>query len=383
MFDLILVLAVVAAACAVPGTFLVLRRMALVSDAVGHVLLLGIVLAYFAVGDPDSPWLMVGAATAGLVTVALVEVLQRTRLVKADAAIGLVFPALFALGVLLVSVTHLKSQHLDIDRVLLGQPDLAVYPRWEVFGVAVPPVWVMAAVLALNVALCVLFFKELKLSTFDPGLAASLGFRPGLLHYGLMAAVSVTAVAAFDAVGPVLVVGFFVVPAAAAFLLTDRLGVMIALACAVGTLGAAIGVFAAARLDANTAGTVAAALGVLFALAFLFAPHRGQVARLLNYRAQRLRFEETMLAVHLYQHEGTPAEADESRIDGLHEHLSWDAGRVARVVERATDDGLVARAGDLLKLTEAGRERARAVFGDDPEHRAGGGLTSRGPERTG
>src|SRR4051812_18218306 len=118
MAELILVLAVVAAACAVPGVFLVLRRMALGSDAIGHVLLLGIVLAYFATRDLDSPWLLVGAAVAGLVTVALVELLQRTKLVKADAAIGLVFPALFALGVLLVSVKA-RNIHLDVDAVLL------------------------------------------------------------------------------------------------------------------------------------------------------------------------------------------------------------------------------------------------------------------------
>jgi manganese/zinc/iron transport system permease protein len=224
----------------------------------------------------------------------------------------------------------------------------------------------MAAVLVLNVALCALLFKELKLSTFDPGLAASLGFRPGLLHYGLMAVVSVTAVAAFDAVGPVLVVGFFVVPAAAAFLLTDRLGVMIALACGIGTVGATVGVFGAERLGTNTAGAVAASLGVLFAVAFLFAPHRGQVALLLKRRGQHRAFEETMLAVHLYQHEGTPAEADEARVDGLHEHLSWGTARVATVVERATENGLVVRAGELLKLTDLGRERARAVFGEAP-----------------
>ncbi len=366
MAELILVLAVVAAACAVPGVFLVLRRTALVSDAIGHTLILGIVLAYFATRDVDSPWLLVGAALTGLLTVVLVELLQRTRLVQADAAIGLVFPALFALGVVLVSVSHVRSVHLDIDAVLLGQPDLATVPRWRVAGVAVPPVWVMGAVLAANVGLCGLLFKELKLSTFDPGLAASLGFRPGLVHYGLMAVVSVTAVAAFDAVGPVLVVGFFVVPAATAYLLTDRLAVLIGLACGVGAAGAALGVVAADRLDTNTAGAVAAALGVLFGLAFLFAPGRGQVALLLKRRERRRAFEETMLAVHLYQHEGTPAEADEARRDGLHRHLNWTPARVAVVVERASERGLVVRDGEVLKLTDAGRDRARAVFGEIP-----------------
>jgi manganese/zinc/iron transport system permease protein len=337
--------------------------MSLVSDAIGHVLLLGIVLAYFATRDIDSPWLLFGAALAGLLTVVLVELLQRTNLVKADAAIGLVFPALFALGVVLVSVKT-RNIHLDVDAVLLGQPDLATIPRWHFFGVAIPPLWVMACVLALNVCLCALLYKELKLSTFDPGLAASLGLRPGLIHYGLMAIVSVTAVAAFDAVGPVLVVGFFVVPAATAFLLTDRLGVMIALACGIGAIGAVIGVKLATTFDTNTAGAVAAALGLLFTMAFLFAPSRGQIALMLRHWQQRRSFEETMLAVHLYQHEGTATEADEARVDGLHRHLYWKADRVAAVVERAITNRVVVRSGDLLKLTDAGRERARAVFGD-------------------
>ena len=321
--------------------------MALVSDAIGHTLILGIVLAYFATRDIDSPWLLVGAALTGLATVALVELLQRTKLVQADAAIGLVFPAFFALGVVLVSVKT-RNIHLDIDAVLLGQPENADIPRWKLFGVLVPPAWVMSAVLALNVGLCLLLFKELKLSTFDPGLAASLGFRPGLMHYGLMAVVSVTAVAAFDAVGPVLVVGFFVVPAATAFLLTDRLGVMIVLACGIGAVGAWLGVLAAVQIETNVAGSVAAALGLLFAAAFLFAPGRGQIAMLMKRREQRRAFEETMLAVHLYQHEGTPAEADEARLDGLHHHLRWAADRVAPVVERATENGLVVRNGEVL-----------------------------------
>src|SRR5207253_9954992 len=111
-----------AAACAVPGVFLVLRRMAILSDAISHVLLLGIVVAFLAVGDLRSPLLLVGAATAGLASVVLVEALQRTRRVKEDAAIGLVFPALFSLGVILVS-RHAGNVHLDTDAVLKGGLD--------------------------------------------------------------------------------------------------------------------------------------------------------------------------------------------------------------------------------------------------------------------
>ena len=359
--EIALVLVVVAAACALPGVFLVLRRVALVSDAIGHVLLFGIVLAYFVTRDLDSPWLLLGAAATGVLTVALVELLQRTRLVKEDAAIGLVFPALFAAGVLLASV-YLRNTHLDVDSVLLGDPNLATEPRWSVAGVAVKPLAVMGAVLGLNLTLLVVFFKELKLTTFDPALATTLGFRPGLVHYALMTVVSVTAVAAFDVVGPVLVVAFFVVPAAAAYLLTDRLGVMLGLAAGIGAAGAWVGTRAAVRLDTNVAGTVATALGVLFALAFVFAPGRGLLAQFARRWRQARAFHETLLTIHLLQHENTAAEADESRSDRLHTHLRWAAGDAAGVVRRATRHGLVTRAGDLLKLTESGRVRAREML---------------------
>jgi manganese/zinc/iron transport system permease protein len=363
MTELVIVLGVVAAACALPGVFLVLRRMSLVSDAIGHVLLLGIVLAYFITREIQSPWLLVGAMLTGMATVVLVELLQRTRLVQVDAAIGLVFPALFALGVLLVTI-FVPNVHIDVDAVLVGQPELANEPRWDLFGFKLQPLTILTAVLLLNIGLCVLLYKELKVSTFDAGLAATLGFPPGGLHYGLMAVVCVTAVAAFDAVGPVLVVGFFVLPAATALLLTERLSRVLVIAVAVGVLGAVIGVRVADRLDANTAGSVATALGLLFALAFLFSPIHGQVVQLVRRRKQRLFFEETMLVVHLYQHEGTQAEAEEARLESLHRHLSWPPERVLQVVNRALAHGTVVTSGSVLKLTDHGRQQAQAVIGD-------------------
>jgi manganese/zinc/iron transport system permease protein len=359
--ELALVLAVVAVACALPGAFLVLRRSAMTADAVGHVLLFGIALAYLAVRDLDSPWLMVGAAASGVLAVALVEALEKSGRVKADAALGLVFAALFAGGVLVVSVS-VRNVHLDVDQVLLGVPELATEPRWELFGTLVAPVWVLGAVLVLNAALVALFYKELKHSTFDAGHAAALGFRPALVHYGLMTVVSVTAVAAFDAVGPVLVVGFFVLPGATAYLLTNRLGVLLVLAALAGALGALGGTFAASKYGTTTAGAVTTALGALFALALALAPERGLIAQAVQRVKRKRRFQELMLAVHLLTHEGTPQEAEEARLGGLHEHLNWPPDRVARVAARAARNGWVAREGDLLKLTAAGRAAARAVF---------------------
>jgi manganese/zinc/iron transport system permease protein len=362
--ETILVLAAVAAACAVPGVFLLLRRMALASDAISHVLLFGIVLAYFATGDLASPWLFAGAAASGVLTVSTVELLQRTKLIASDAAIGLVFPALFALGTLLASL-YLRNTHLDVDRVLLGSAELSTLDRFTLFGEDIAPrsLVVMLGVAILNLGLLLLGFKELKLATFDAALAATLGFAPAALHYGLMTIVSFTCVTAFDAVGPVVVVALLVVPAASAYLLTDRLGTMILLSIALGILGAVLGTWLALELDTNIAGTVASMQGALFGLIYLMAPKRGLIAFILKRRHQRRRFYETTLAIHLFQHEGTPAEADESRLDRLHRHLRWLPADVNTIVKRSERQGLVERQGELLKLTASGRERARQVLG--------------------
>jgi manganese/zinc/iron transport system permease protein len=225
----------VAVSCALPGVFLVLRRMALMSDAISHTVLLGIVLAFFVVKDLTSPLLIVGAAATGVLTVALVEALQRTGLVKEDAAIGLVFPALFSIAVILIT-RFAADVHLDTDAVLLGEIALAPFRRVEVAGHDLGPraLWVMLGILLLNAAFLAAFYKELKLSTFDPALAAALGFSPALLHYAFMGVVSVTAVGAFDSVGSILVVAFMIVPPASAYLLSDRLGRVIGLSAGIG-----------------------------------------------------------------------------------------------------------------------------------------------------
>jgi manganese/zinc/iron transport system permease protein len=221
----------------------------------------------------------------------------------------------------------------------------------------------MAAVLVVNASFIAVFYKELKLTTFDAALASALGFAPAVMHYGLMTLVSVTCVAAFDAVGSVLVVALMIVPAAAAYLLTDRLSVMIGLAVAIGVAGAVLGDWAARVLDSNIAGAMATALGGLFALAFLFAPARGVVVRAVRRVRQRREFERTMLAVHLFHHEHTAAQESESRVGALPEHLRWTPATVARVLRGAERAGLVAVRAGQVDLTDAGRELARETLG--------------------
>lgn len=275
-----LIAVVIAAACAIPGVFLVLRRMAMMSDAISHTVLFGIVIGFFITQDLGSPWLFVGAVLTGVLTVSLVELLNRTQLVKQDAAIGLVFPVLFSLAVILIS-TFAGNIHLDTDAVIMGELAYAPFDRVVWFGVDMGPraLVVGIALVLLNLAFVTLLYKELKLATFDAGLAAAAGFVPGLLHYALMGLVSVTAVGAFDAVGSILVVALMIAPPSAAYLLTDRLPRMIGLSVLIGAGSGIAGYWLARWLDVSIAGSMATMSGVFFALVLLFAPERGLVAQ--------------------------------------------------------------------------------------------------------
>lgn len=354
----------VAVSCALVGVFLVLRRMALLSDAISHTVLLGIVVAFFVTESLTSPLLIVAATATGVLTVALVEGLRRTRLVKEDAAIGLVFPALFSVAVILIA-RYANKVHLDTDAVLLGELAFAPFRRLEVGGVDLGPttLWVMAVVLALDLAFILLFYKELKLTTFDPALAASLGIAPAAVQYGFMTLVSVTAVGAFDAVGSILVVALMIAPPAAAYLLSDRLTVVIGLSALLGTLAAIGGFWTAWLLDASFAGSIAGAAGVIFLATFLLAPERGIVALARRRRRQRVEFAVRMLTIHLHHHEGGPEAEEECREDHLHEHLRWTPEHARRIVQVAERDELVRRApGRRLELTPAGRATARRAL---------------------
>lgn len=360
-----LIAVVVAVACALPGVFLVLRRMALMSDAISHSILPGIVLAFFVTHDLTSPLLIVAAAATGVLTVVLVELLNGTRLVREDAAIGLVFPALFSVGVILIS-RFAGDVHLDTDAVLLGELVFAPFERLVVAGHDVGPriLFVMLAILAANAAFLTAFHKELKLTTFDAALSAALGFSPALVHYLFMSLVSVTAVGAFDAVGSVLVVAMMIGPPAAAYLLTDRLGVMILLSAALAAVSALAGYWLSYLADASIAGSMAVMVGAVFLLVWLAAPERGVVAVARRRARQRWEFAELMLAIHLWNHEHAPGAAEESEVAHLHQHLRWSTDFARRVVERAAQHGLIHHQDPRrLVLTEIGRARAREAVG--------------------
>ncbi|MBM3678262.1 MAG: metal ABC transporter permease [Actinobacteria bacterium] len=350
---------VTAAACALVGMFLVLRRTSLLSDAIGHSVLVGIVLAFFVTGTTTSPLLLVAAAATGVVTVALVDLVVRTRLVREDAAIGLVFPTLFSIGVILVS-RYADGVHLDTDAVLLGELAFAPFDRLVIgdFDLGPTSLVVMSVVLVVVLLAVALIWKELALTTFDPALALALGFAPTLVNYVLMSLVSVTTVGAFNAVGSILVVALMIAPGATAYLLTDSMKMMAALSVAIGVGCAIGGYWLSYAVDASIAGCMAAMCGAAFAVVWALGPRRGLLTAARRRARQKLEFAETMLAIHLAHHEALPEAAVENRVANLNHHLGWSDQVVAQVVRSAENRGLVVQRDGMLALTETGRALA-------------------------
>ena len=362
-FEIQLIAAIVAVACALLGVFLVLRRMAMMSDAISHTVLLGIVIAFFLTKSITSPFLLVGAAFMGVLTVSLVELINRTRLVREDAAIGLVFPAIFSVAVILIS-RFAGDVHLDTDAVLLGELAFAPFNRVSLFGRDFGPeaLFTTGGILLVNLLFIVLLYKELKLATFDPALAAALGFLPGVIHYALMTLVSLTAVGSFDAVGSVLVVAFMIAPPSAAYLLTDRLSRMLIYSALIGMLSAISGYWLAHVLDASIAGSMATMTGVAFLMAYLFAPERGLIAQARRRRGQRVEFALTMLTMHIAHHTATDEAEQENQVTRLDEYLKWSPQFAQEIVRLAERDGLIRQYDGLLTLTESGLKRSQQEF---------------------
>lgn len=289
--DIYLVAIVVSIACALPGVFLVIRGITMLSDAITHSILLGIVLGFFITQDLNSPLLMIGATLVGLLVVWLIEALQSTELVSGDSAIGISFPLFFSLGIILIT-RYAGNIHLDTDSVLMGELAFVAFDRVQLFGFDLGPksLWTMGTILLLNITFIRLFFKELKVTTFDPTFATVIGFSPAFIHYVLMGLVSLTAVGAYDAVGSILVVGFMVGPGLSAYLLTNDLKKMLGIAVIFAVLNSILGITAARYLDVSLAGMIAVVTGITTFITFLFSPLKGWIKQKKDFNQQKENF---------------------------------------------------------------------------------------------
>ena len=357
-YESLFVLIATATACALLSPFLVLRKLSMVSDAISHSVLLGIVLAFFIVKDVGSPLLIAGAALFGVITVFAVEFLSGTGLVKNDDAVGIVFPMFFALAVVLIT-KFARNVHLDTDIVLMGEVIIAPLNRTEFLGMDLPKAFVQMGILFIvNLLFIIIFFKELKITTFDKGFAKLAGFSSVALFYALMTLSSLTAVTAFDAVGAILVVSFLITPGAAAYLISKDLKVMIAISVGYAVINSVLGYVLSLLMNVSMSGMTAAVAGVTFLITFLF-NREGLITAIFIRLKRKSELKPELFLTHIGNHSGKKEEREELGLGSIRDHLKWKQAEVDKTAGRLINNGLIRIDTDknIYDLTERGREK--------------------------
>ncbi len=352
-----LIIAVVTSlVCALCGTLLLVNRQSMVSEGLSHAVLPGLVIAFIVFRDYQSPWLILSAAASGMVMVWVTQWLKRTGLVDPDAGLGLVFAAMFSIGILIVK-RGLGNVHFHADCIIDGNLALAPIETLQIAGVELGPrAWiVMLAMLAVVAGFIALCFKELKLTLFDPSLAARFGMKPALLQFLSLSVISLTTVAAFKLAGSILIVALMIAPPAAAYLLTNKLHRLLLVSCVVATVSAICGCLLATRLlETEPTGPIAACAGIVFLIVLAFAPKRGLIAGLLEHRRQTAATKAVLVLDLIDGHDSPTSEAR------LAEIVSWTEPELARVLTQLRHDELIAASGAGYELTARGRARLNA-----------------------
>ncbi len=353
-----------AVSCALLGVFLVLRKMSMMGDAISHAVLPGLALAFLLQGSRDSSVMLQGAAVVGLLTAVCTQWIHSAARVDQNAAMGVVFTVLFAIGLILIRLVD--QIDLDPDCVLYGAIEVVALDMTEFLGLRVPSAALpLGAVLLLCIAFVTLFFKELKITTFDPALATTLGIHAPLMHYALMVMVALTAVAAFESVGSILVIAMLIVPAATAQLLTDRLGAMLLVSSLAAAASAVLGHLAAVSTphwfgfehSTSTAGMIGVVSGVLFLLAMLLAPRHGLLSGALRRARLSLRIarEDLLGALYRIDESGGATGGVPPRLAGVAGISRWTTGLARRALLQR---GLIELIDGRPRLTAAGRAQA-------------------------
>lgn len=347
--------------CALVGTFLVLRRMSLLGDAISHAVLPGIILAVIFTGRLDGWPVLLAALLVGVATAVGAQSLQGFGQVSEDSSLGVVYTSLFALGVVMLKV-FLPKGHVDVECVLYGTIDTAgIIPRYWL-GVPWPPALLkLLPVLFAVVAFIVIAWKELQIVSFDAALARAMGLPARLIHLALMGVVAMVTVASFESVGSILVVPMLIVPAATARLLVDRLSSTLIVASLAATTAAVLGYLASVaslgslKFPPSAAGMMAVVAGLQLGLAVLFSPRYGLASRWLRNLLLAVKIAAEDIVARLYRAEERGLEVAVAEDAST----SWLVRLLARF--RVRRQGWVERHAGKSQLTSRGRQQAQSI----------------------
>ncbi len=352
-------------ACALLGNFLILRRMSMMGDAISHAVLPGLAIAFLISGSRGSWMMLAGAAVVGVLTAVFTQWISHFGRVEESASMGVVFTGLFALGLILI-VRAADAVDLDPGCVLYGAIELTPLDTVRLGGRDIPRAALMTGgVLVADLVFVLLFFKELRISSFDPALSTAMGIHARLMHYLLMVFVAVTTVAAFESVGSILVIAMLIVPGAVAHLLTDRLPAMVLVSLLVAAGCALLGHIAALTVptwwgfpDTSTSGSIAVVLGLVFLVTMFGAPRYGIISRAAHQLFLRVRMTQEDVLGLLYRSEETGLGAEK-----LVQHLAG-VGPIERRLALAglSRQGALSLDAGLYQLSASGRDRARSLI---------------------
>lgn len=268
--QLILITIITAISCTILGSFLILQGNALISDALSHAILFGIVIAFLIVQNINSPLIFLCAIFAGIFTFALTQTLTKIGTLHQDAAIGLIFPFLFSIAVVLINL-YAHNVHIDCDAILLGELAFTPFEQFSFLTYDLGPaaLWKMSCILCINIFSTSYFYKEFIIATCDHAYAQTINYHPTLFHYFLIILTSITIVQAFHVTGTILVISFMITPAATAFLINKKLLHMIIASCCIATIGVLSGFLCAHLSDVSIAGSIASMNGLIFFIVML------------------------------------------------------------------------------------------------------------------
>ena len=357
MIESLYILIITSLACAVLGVFLVLRRLSMVSDAISHSVLLGIVIGYFVTKDIGSVLLIIGASLFGVLTTVCIELLIKSKRVTEDASVGIIFPLFFSIAVILIT-RYARNVHLDTEVVLIGEIILAPLHRINFLGLSLPKALIqMSFVLLINIVFIAVFFRKLKISSFDPVYAGVAGIAGAGLYYVFMALVSFTAVSAFESVGAILTISFFISPAASAYLISKDLKITILLAAVYALVNSCIGYFLAVKFNVSMSGMCALVSGLTFMITIAVYPG-GIITKMIRYIKNKNRFSRELLILHIDNHTGKKNALGELGYSTIREHIAWSDSKLKYVLDKLIKKGYVYRAKErgVYSLTETGKK---------------------------
>ncbi|MDO7983727.1 MAG: metal ABC transporter permease [Pigeon pea little leaf phytoplasma] len=320
-WDVFLILTITSLALASLGIFLVLKKMTMTVDAISHTVLLGIVLAFLITGNLNSPLLIIGAISTGLITVILIEILKKNAQISSDGAINIILTFLFSIAIIIIN-NYTRNVHIDTDAVFLGNVEL----------INLKQIYKILPILIINLIYIFLFFKEIKIFIFDPCLCSLLGFSTIIINYLLMTLVSLTVVVCFDIVGSIMVISCMIGPAMTAILLTSNLLSGFLLSLWISLINTYLGYFSGILWDIPIASAIAIVNLIHFLLVLIFEKRKGIITTIIQNHKQKKNFLMLNLLIHLENHQNQPFK---KQLTIIQEDLKWNNKIFKKCIEQA------------------------------------------------